>query len=339
MKNIFLCVITGIHLLIVSFSIAQPTLTANGINANVGESFTYNTCSYINPGGSGASQTWDFSSMNNNSSITVNMVTPSSTTYGSSFPLANVAWTTSSTANYFKISSTAFQNYGLYYSAYVIPYSNPEDMLRYPFSYNDTYNDTWATQFVSGGYIFYRTGTTTVTADGYGTLITPNGTYLDVLRVHLEQNYQDSAYISGYPNIITYNNNQYLWYKYGIHIQLASVYSLTSTIGSNSNGGSYTTGNVGINVSPESLISYDIYPNPASEKAFIDINLTKPQKIQIQLFNSLGQSACYDNCIDGIKGENIIQLDINQIPDGIYFAKVVCDNNIVTTKRFVISQN
>lgn len=338
MKKKLLAFMTGSLMLICSVSIAQPTITATGINPVIGNSFTTQAANYVSPGSSGAGQTWNLSTMTGTTSSTATAVTPGSTTYGSSFPNSNVALNyTGGGAAYYKTSSSACQFYGVVSTSNVVmSYSNPEDFMHFPFSYNNTYSDPWAVQFVNGGYTFYRTGTTTVTADGYGTLTTPNGTYTNVLRIHYVQTYQDSAYV-GTPYIIAYSNDEYLWYKEGIHLPLATVYTLTAN-GSPTTAGTYTTGNLGID-NPSALISSsNIYPNPATDIVNIEFTLTENQKADVRLFNAIGEQLTINQSTNGFQGENNMQLDVADLSEGVYFAQIMLNGNIAATKRFVITK-
>jgi len=318
-------------------TVAQPTLTSTGTIYTTGTSFPIMTSSYVDPGTSGANQTWNLSSMSGTTNSTMSFVLPSTTANGSSFPQANVACTTtgSTSIGYYKASATALQTCGAYGSIAMI-YSDFEDMLRYPCTYNSTYIDPWATQFVSGGYTFYRKGNTTVTADSYGTLITPNGTYTNVMRVHVVQSYQDSAYM-GTPYLISYTNNEYMWYKEGINIQIATVYTVNTSTGSTYTGGSYLTGSVGVNDSPEQQLTANLYPNPANDQVSIEYSLTSNQNVDLRLINSMGQQVKTDYNTEGIQGNNTIKLDVADLPDGIYFTQLLIDGKIAATKRFIRS--
>lgn len=213
-------------------------------------------------------------------------------------------------------------------------YTDLEDLMRYPCAYNSSYTDTWATNFVSNGYNFYRRGTTTVTADGYETLITPNGTYTNVMRIHFIQIYKDSAYI-GTPYVINYTNDQYMWYKEGINTQLATIFTLNTSLGNPYTGGTYLTGNVEINDSQEFLISSNLHPNPATDKATIEYTLTKNQKVDIRLINSLGQQVKKDYNTEGLQGNNVVNLEVSDLPNGIYFSQIYVEGNLAASKRFV----
>src|SRR5690606_15577654 len=71
-------------------------------------------------------------------------------------------------------------------------YADPEEVMHFPFTYNDTYSDnTLCTSSLGSGVELVRSGTTTVTADAYGTLKTPLGTYPNTLRILTNQVYED----------------------------------------------------------------------------------------------------------------------------------------------------
>lgn len=341
MKKNLLNLMIGSLVIISSVSIAQPTLTGAGTNPTIGQSFTYTGTSYFAPGSAGASQTWNFSTISGTAGSPSNCVAVGSTPNGASFPSANIAFDNSGSGNYSyqKTSATAYQNYGNVTSSGVImSYSNPEDLLRFPFTYTNTYNDPFATTFVNGGYTFYRTGSTTITADGYGTLITPAGTFTNVTRIHMVQDYQDSAYF-GTPYVVTYLNDEYLWYVDGTHASLAACFTFTTSAG----GGPTTSGfflgtAVGIDDINASLSSFNLYPSPATDKITLDFTLTENKNVAVQLFNSLGQKMDINQSAEGFQGANTIQLDVATLPEGIYFASILLEGNTAATKRFVVAK-
>ncbi len=335
-KNHSYLILIGFFLMMHIHSTAQPTITATGVNPVIGESHNIQNCNYINPGNAGANQTWNLSAMVGTSLLSTSYVIPSSTPNGSSFPNSNIAWSIpSSSVSYYKTSSSALQYYGLASGSLIMPYSNPEEILHYPFTYNNSYSDNWNTVFFNGAYTFYRRGVTNVTADGYGTLITPSGTYNDVIRVHLVQSYQDSAYI-GVPYIVNYQNNEYRWYKEGMHIQVANVYTITITGGSTTTGASYLTSNSAIDQPAVSINSTLFFPNPASDQIYCNVQLKENEKIEVVLFNTMSQKMGKTYTWDGVKGENLMNIDLNDSPEGVYFAQILINGKVVSTGRFMI---
>jgi len=334
MKKILLSV-TFIANVVVAF--AQPTISASGVNPVIGDQLIMATATYVSPGNSGASQTWNLSSMTSSASNTYTAVATSSTPNGSSFPNSNVALGSGGgNYSYYKTSSSSFQNYGFNSGTTVMSYSDPEDFLRFPCAFNNTYSDSWAVTFVNT-YTFYRTGTTTVTADSYGTLITPDGTFNNVLRVHFVQNYQDSAYIPSYGTYLeTYNNDEYMWYLNGNHFPIAFVYTLTYSTGT-SQGGSYMSNVLGVD-EPSVLKSFTVFPNPVSSDLHFDINMKENQNIEIQLFNEIGSLVATPVSDNANTGRNEYNVHVGDLPEGIYFARIILDGTLTSTRRFTVSR-
>ncbi|SRX75001.1 T9SS type A sorting domain-containing protein [Aequorivita antarctica] len=92
-------------------------------------------------------------------------------------------------------------------------YVDPVKELDFPFTYQDTYVDTFDRFYSdqSSGIEHTVTGTVEVTADGFGTLVTPDGETLnDVVRIHRVENGVDTNSI-GQSN--PYSKNSFYWYS------------------------------------------------------------------------------------------------------------------------------
>jgi hypothetical protein len=337
MKKKLLNLIAGSTLLFHCVSNAQPILTATGTNPVVGNHFTLVYSNYVSSGNAGANQTWNLSAMTG-SSQSISIVNPANTPNGTSFPNSNVTWDLTGTSNYlyYKTSSTALQSYGDVYGTVTTTLSDPEDYLHFPFAYTNTYTDSWAGHYVSNnGYSVFRTGTVTVTADGWGTLTTPNGIYNNTMRVHFLEVFKDS--IVGVSNI-TYNNDEYFWYMNGAPVPIASVYTATSSNGGPYTGGYYVSGTVGIANDFDITSASNLYPNPATDQITINLTLQESKTVSVQLYNEIGQKIERSAKLDGIQGINTIELNVATWPKGIYFAQILLDGNIAATKRFVITK-
>lgn len=307
------------------------TLTATGSNPTVGETFNFVTTAGFSPGGSGSGQTWNFSTLSGTNGSS-SAVTVGSTPNGSNFPSANLAFNHGGgTYSYHNTNSSAYQAYGYDANGTIILYSNPEDQLHFPFSLSNTYNDFWQGSFVSGGYTFYREGTTTVTADGTGTLITPSGTITNVVRVHFVQNYTDSTFITA-PYVITYNNDQYIWYKDGTHFALASTYTLTNSVSGTTTGGTYLITTVGVEENSLLSNSLEVFPNPAIDNVGIKFSNEGSSTVDVSLINIAGQLV-YSQQLSNISiGENLNYIDVKDIEKGTYFVKLQSGSAIAVRK-------
>ena len=187
---------------------AQFTLTADDLRALFGETLTSQSFFAENPDGvqaliakDGANQTWDFTIFTYNSagSGTVRYISPPAGTPGASDPeytqanyVAAVEEPDSSYYTFFRIEDQAHFDLGFVYDdaqgqRFRAYYSEPFQSLAFPL----TFGTTWADQ---GNYTTETPGVGTFTAqtaqsgtvDGYGTLITPAGTF-ECLRVVLQR--------------------------------------------------------------------------------------------------------------------------------------------------------
>lgn len=316
--------------------LAQPTLTATGINQVIGDQITSNNTQYVSPGSAGANQTWNLSSMSSSGSGTTTIVSPASTPNGSSFSNATIAMQSGSTYAYYKTSASAWQYYGADNGSTVLAYSDPEDQLHYPFTFNNSFTDTWACTFTNT-YTFYRTGSSTVTDDGYGTLTTPDGTFTGVTRVHFVQTYQDSANISSVPYVITYSNDEYMWYLNGNHYPIAAVYTLTTSAGSPITGGLYLSNVVSGIEEQNGMSSLTMFPTLASDNINFTYSVDAPSAVTISVYNEAGQ-LLMEIPQEAMVGENNISISVAELPAGNYFATIANGNAIPAVRKFVVSR-
>ena len=333
-KNLLVLFLGSLFVAINSF--AQPTITASGINPVVGDQITGNGTNYVLPGNAGANQTWNLSSMVSTGASTSVYITASSTPYASSFPTANISINMGSGSYvYYKTSSAAWQNLGSVTST-TVSYNNAEDIIRFPFTFNNSYTDTWSSVFISGGSTFYRTGLDSVDADSYGTLITPAGTFSNVLRVHFVQIYQDSTDLGGNPYLLYYHNDEYMWYLNGNHNPIAAVYALTGSAG-NVTGGNFMSNVSSINeINP--LVSFTLFPNPSVNTINLNFQLSEKQKIEIKIFNAAGALVKTPVSADGLLGMNEYKINVQDLPEGIYFAEMILNGTSSSTCRFTVSK-
>ncbi len=332
LQNLF----TGVLVASSALVTAQPTLTGAGCNPVAGDNYTLATAGWFSEGTSGTNQTWNNGSLPSTGTSPEACVTVASTTNGASFPSANIGLQSGTTVSYFNNTASASQNYGYDASGTLIIYSNPEDLLHFPLSYNNTYTDNWAASFVSGGYTYHRKGTTAITADAYGTLTTPNGTYTNCMRIHMVQVYTDSVFIAS-PTVISYNNDEYIWYKNGIHSSLAYSYTMVAN-GSTSKNGGYLSSALSVNNIDNSNSILSVYPNPATSFINVQFNLNERKKTSVKIYNTLGAEMSTSTIEDVFAGINNYKIDVANLPEGIYFVQLILDNGSVQTQRFSVTR-
>jgi hypothetical protein len=198
---------------------AQPVISSD-VFGTAGESYIMKGVEEagFDPGDGGAGMTWDFSSNELNGGTDVRTVIDASTsTYGADFPDANIATVVNDTSfTYYFISDAILSYYGTATPTITQIFDEPADLIDFPVTYNDAKTDDFSGFTSILGYDVTLTGTSTMTADGYGTIILPAGgaTYSDVLRIRLELNILGE--VSGLPITAEINSTIYYWLMNGI---------------------------------------------------------------------------------------------------------------------------
>jgi hypothetical protein len=322
-----------------------PTLTASGVNYLTGSTLNYTSViAQYSPGASGANVTWNFSSMNaNGNSSSLAIVNANTTPKASVFSSSNIAAKDGLDGyEYYKTSNSALQSYGNYLNGnQTLLLTNPEDRLRFPFTYNNTYTDSWAGQLTSTAttFITKRSGNTTVTADAYGTLILPGATYTNTLRIKYVQAYSDTINMSGMPFVYNYNVNAYAWYKEGLRYPLAFISNIITTVQgqqfSNIYSYAYINSTTGVNDIVSNISAAQVYPNPASNALTIDFNATQNKNVVFTLVDATGRTVLVRN-INALEGKNIIKEDVSALSNGLYFAQLHIDGNLASSNKITI---
>lgn len=309
MKKIY---ITLFAVGIVSTSFSQVVLQASDINPIIGESFDYNRTDWIDPGLGGSNVTWDLSAMNTTLSSTLDIIAPSA-----SFPAANAGHSEATGGIYYQENNASGQfAHGVDANGTLITFQNAMQIMAFPLNSSTLVNDTHSGTFTSGAYAFVRSGTTTIEVDGYGTLITPDGTFTDVIRVRLDQVYTDVYSMGSYD----YNTVVYQWFKAGIHHPLATTTTFDSDLGYIEYGSYLLT--AGLGIESNSSVNFSVYPNPASS----ELNLRSDANIAtVEIFDALGNVVATKD----VSGFNLVSaINISDLTAGIYFVKGITSEGV-----------
>ena len=313
---------------------AQPTLTAANSNPILGEVSTNRSCPFMSPGPGGAAQTWNFSSATFSSSATNTMVTPASIPGSGAFVGATLASNDGSGNNAFTaVNSNTYQIVGFKAGTINIVYSNREDIMRYPLTMSNSYSDAFAATFTTTS-TFYRMGASTVTADGYGTVITPAGTYTNALRVRLHQVYRDSTWI-GFPYLVYYDNDEYLWYTPNIHAPVFAVYTFSNSFGSPTQQSIYLQSiSTGVSENAPLASEFQVYPNPTANHLLFNFENMNESEAEAIIYTPSGIEA--KRVIITKSNGNNFQLDVSDLPNGLYYSRLNMNGVLSENKKFVV---
>jgi hypothetical protein len=227
---------------------------------------------------------------------------------------------------------------GLANSSYVFQYTNSQKVLSYPITYNTSFTDDMAGSYTILTFTNNRTGTATFLADGYGTLIMPTGTINNVLRIKYTQSFFDVIDYGTGPITSTSETTTYNWIVEGNKNVLVSIsYITTSVLGLtfNTKSVSYYPGFV----STEDLLSSNskiqLFPNPTVNNALINVNLEESGFVNLALYSTSGQQVKVIDCANVPAGMYSRQVNLEDVPDGVYFIKMKMDNRDLFTRKIV----
>jgi hypothetical protein len=363
MKKIYISLITILGS--ASIAIAQPTLTSSNYTSSIGDSKLYyvaDTNTVINTT-TGANVNFDYSGLQGYG-VTQTQYTldPTTTTYASDFTNATLADSTEGYAtnkNYIRLNGTDsitkegivadVPTYGTVVGKYNV---NPEITMKFPFNYGDIYFDDYAGVFTINAIVPVNTdgnGNVTVNADGWGTLLLPQGVSItSVLRVKTTEYLVTDAIVLPFPfnttiDPITISAENINYYKPSL-----SNFPIVSVV-----SGSYTQNGVVIDSSraiisqyPLSLITnideivnidnISLYPNPSTnETTTLTFTLKENTPSTISIYNNLGQNvkSVFNGQLN--QGVNKLNIETTDLTKGIYFVNLTIGDK-TTIKKLII---
>lgn len=270
MKSIFTLFIV---ISVANFGFAQPIIS--NVVPNYGDQLVYNQADIaLSPGAAGANITWDFSdSTVDEYSANYTVSHPDEVEGSDQFPDATMVWVVDLDFlvlnSFISFANNKFTDYGSVSSGMGINsgrvYDNPEVHFAHPLNYEDTGSDTYDGSLVMVGNENPLSGESSYIIDGYGTIITPYGTYENVLRI-------TSTKVENFTALgstVTSNITETSWYSQDYPMP---VFMINSTIDSGSPTEPEHTatalvsysGSTGVDkISTDKL--FGIYPNPAAD--------------------------------------------------------------------------
>lgn len=311
---------------------AQPQISAAEYDITLIDSVHYkygSSQTEMQPGSAGANVTWDFSSLSLSSDLQyATQACPGSPLCGEVSDATEYFYGALASVFYKKTDQSWEQIGEKNNSGSLATFSDPYKFIQFPMSYQQTFTDA----FAMSGADFMRQGTINSVIDGYGTLITPQGTYQNVLR----QKLTETSTLSTQGAEINYTITQYFWYQANAHHQLATLISTESSIPDvpvpipTTYVMTYSTseGPSAIHETKDLQTSVNLYPNPATNMQFTITGQALTLN-RIDLMDIMGKTV-YSS--DDLKGNTSTIILGNGIAAGIYAARIYTDKGVVSKK-------
>ncbi len=325
----------------IAASLAQPTYTLSSFPTIGTSSTSYDvSAAVLAPGGSGANQTWNFAGVTGTlTPNTVTMVAPSATPFSSTFPSSTIAAQTISNQGndaygYYITGSSAITLIGAGTNGttpILFSYSNPETALTLPFTYGSLVDDDYTAHasYTANGILIdiYRTGHVTTLADGFGTLITPTGTYTNCLRIKAVDATRDSIVYTGIPIPATISLNNSTSYNYSgpgsTNAIFMIVFDTSSTSGTVTPTFSATYSTFSTDIKPLSQVKeLSMFPNPAYNvsELTLQINELNSGAAVLNIFDLNGRKVKSEEV--NITNRNNFSVDISGLSRGLFILQI-----------------
>ncbi len=214
-----------------------------------------------------------------------------------------------------------------------LAYSNPDVLYKFPMNYGNVDSSSSGLAFGVDNLFYmlidrYRKNT----VDGYGTLITPYGTF-DVLRVKSEVVEYDSLYLdslnAGFP--VNRNYTEYKWLAKGGKEPMLLI--STSDLGITSVYIDSVRSNL-IGIKENKIESATLFPNPCKDVFTVKFSTPPKGKVALKIYNNDGKMLLSEYKI--VSGtEMVVNLDKKMIT-GNYVVVLNWDRFIVTRKLVVV---
>lgn len=315
---------------------AQPTLIAAtntplAGDVNVAHLLDSNSVAI---GASGATVTWNFGSVVDTATDTTRFLSCTSTPYCDSFSGANLASFDGSDYTYIVTSAAKVTAIGGHSGSDFIHFTDPKDFIRFPFTYNNSWVDTASVPFSGASIDFVDSNT----ADAYGTLVLPSGTYSNALRVHTVTH--EDIVFGGVP-MSSSRTESYSWYAPGIRTPLMIIDLDTTGTGMlHLNQARYYTtsgATTGVNDAQTITSGLNIFPNPAINLVHITFNLATTADASVIISDLTGRTIATIAGNGLVKGANDLSYSVSELPAGVYILQLhTAEGN--TTQKFVVSK-
>jgi hypothetical protein len=287
---------------------AQPALTQSKM-LPFGSTFSMKTAESEAPVDTtikGANVTWDFTALTPDPSgtdLNIQILSPASTPFGSSFPNANYAYreTPDIAYRYFNLSATKFERVGSYATG-PKGYSDPQVELTFPLTLGTQNNDTWENSSSSSG------GTYDFECIGHGKLKLPGVTYDSALMVRAHIIEDPFIDIFSYFWYSAENGAILLQYVVGDGLFVGTFVQYTTSI---------TTPTTAV-AETGSPIDNLIYSNPVKEEFKLSFT-TEEEQLEYTLVDQLGRVVVTGAYKQEYGTMQNLTIDMDQIQQGMYF--------------------
>ena len=328
---------------------AQITLTQGNV-PGIGAQFTsFSTQADVtfDPGAGGANQNWNIESYNYLISGSSMFVSPSSTPFVGDFPTATHATSDASGFySYMRSASNGFYNLGYAVQSsettYTVIYNPEVTLVPFPCTMNTSWTTVMRMEFeFAPGFVLTSVDSSLHHVDGWGNLTVPTPVLETFPVLRDQQHSYNYALFNGIPQGETTEYWSYQWY--GQSGMKGGSFSATT----DGTGPNFTTGWLDFSIDGGSAVdpvrgpvaeNFSVgqnYPNPFNPNTTLPVELTHNATVSVTIYNEVGQVVeQFEQSLGA--GRHDLPIDGSSWSSGSYFAKVMADHEVQTTKMVLV---
>lgn len=304
-----------------------------------GDSYTMGVLELSEAGEVGENMVWDYSTFFTVNSYNAQILPSSPSQFEDDFPNANWMLEAGGAQYYYNYGPDVYEYYGGVEGGASYPYYDSEIYFPYPFSYGETWTDTFDNVLNIVGFETHRSGIVSSVVDGYGTLDLPGGVHLDdVTRISLSREITDSSMTGEVTYLIDYT----MFYSGTIVIPMVTHTHLQVIEGQDTTIQDYSEILQSYLLEIDELqhevtkLDFTMFPNPAnSQVQFVFANgINSPHLTDaIEIRDITGRLIETLNLVPGV---NSGVIDVSSWAKGVYTATYKMDLENVSTKQLIV---
>lgn len=254
--------------------------------------------------------------------------------------------------DYFKNGSSGYRQNGmtfqyLQFTSFEIPvvFTAGDYVYRFPLNYGnqDTSDAAYAINFPPLPYIGQSIHRENI-VDGWGTLVTPYGTFMALRMVSVVQRIDTISLdsVTGF-SIVRPLEIEYKWLANGIKIPVlevdAQILFNTEVVTNVVYRDIYnnTLPQVGLNENQQLISASTVYPNPANDNCYVTFALEGAAPVEIELTDISGRVIKSFGKEMSLPGNNSRLIDLNGIAPGNYLINIISGDSRISRKVVVVN--
>ena len=304
-----------------------------------GDGYTMGVLELSEAGEVGENMAWDYSNFFTVNSYNAQILSSTPSPFEDDFPNANWMLEAGGAQYYYNYGPDVFEYYGGVEEGVSYPYSDSEIYFPYPFSFGETWTDTFDIELNILGIETHRSGIVSSVVDGFGALDLPGGVHLeDVTRISLSREITDSSMTGA----VTYLIDLAMFYSGTTVVPMVTHTHFQVIEGQDTAIQDYTEILQSYLVEIDDLqneateLDFTMFPNPASSKVqFVfasGINAAHSMEA-LEIRDISGRLIETLNLVPGV---NSGVIDVSSWAKGVYTATSKLGLENVSTKQLIV---